>query len=70
MARKHCGAITLYNSKFDVHWDMETKKVYISKLDNPELSFIHYSDFKAEKPEDAPSVAVQLLQTVLGKDLS
>jgi len=49
---------------------METKKVYISKLDNPELSFIHYSDFKAEKPEDAPSVAVQLLQTVLGKDLS
>ncbi|HYG14933.1 MAG TPA: hypothetical protein VEC12_04200 [Bacteroidia bacterium] len=68
MERKHCGTITFYNHKFDVHWDAETKKVYISKLNNPELSFIHYSDFKADTPEEAPTVAAQLLQTVLGKE--
>jgi len=53
MARKYCGTIKFNNNLYDVHWDTDTKKVYISKLNHPELSFIHYFDFKATRRRGA-----------------
>jgi len=65
---QHCGEVTFHSSKFDVHWGSDTKRVYVSKQSNPELSFIHDTEFIAETAEEAPSAAIELLQMILGKE--
>jgi len=59
-----CGTIEYLNKAYNVHWHTQTKHVYISKIDNPALAFIHYPGFVADTPQDARNVALNMLKEI------
>ena len=69
IGREYCGIIKYYGIAFDVHWDIETKKVYVSKINHPELCDIHFGDYLSQTKEDAPEAAIKMLRTELGDDI-
>jgi len=61
MGKEFCGVVTHYGISFDVHWDAETKRVFVARNSGSEIT-----DFSLESPisETKEKVMTTALETV------
>ena len=61
ISREYCGVLKYYGIEFDVHWDAETKSVFVTaRKDRYAIEF--ETEYKADSTEDALIVAKQILK--------
>jgi len=66
--REFCGTVKHYGIGFDVHWDTETKIVYVSKSNSKLPHDMAYKNFTAESKDDALVVAIDILRKTFGDE--
>lgn len=69
MSREYCGTVVYRDKVYDVHWDSMSNLVFVSKLDNPDIHNINYANYRANSKDEAQRAALDMLVSVLGKDL-
>ena len=69
MSREYCEAVIYRGKEYDVYWDTITHLVYITKVENPSIHNLNYDNFMAETKDDAQKTALDMLKSVLGRDI-
>lgn len=67
--REFCGTVKYSGVVFDIHWDTETKIVYVSKSNSKFPLDLMYKNFTAESKDDAKIVAKDILKKTFGDEL-